>query len=170
MIDVRRTSPSRGFRAGAAALIALLVALLMLAAGSDGGSRAADPAVSVFPIAGSRLGPPGTQITFRGVPSNKLGKITVRGSRSGNHTGQVLPDSDGRGGSFVPDKPFTPGERVTVSTDRNIIGGQNGVFHFTVVTPAAPLPNFGFPVAPRTRGDVLRFRSRRDLTPVAVDM
>jgi Arylsulfotransferase (ASST) len=170
MIIVRRAYSSWGFRAAAAALIALLVALLMLAAGPAGGSRAASPTVSVFPIAGSRLGPPGTQITFRGVPSNQLGKITVSGSRSGSHTGKVLPDSDRRGGSFVPDKPFTPGERVTVSTGLNIVGGQNGVFHFTVATPAARLPNSGFPIAARTRGDVLRFRSRRDLTPVAVDM
>jgi Arylsulfotransferase (ASST) len=170
MIIVRRSYSSRGFRAAAAALIALLVSLLMLAAGPAGGSRAASPTVSVFPIAGSRLGPPGTQITFRGVPSNKLGKITVSGSRSGNHTGKVLPDSNGRGGSFVPDKPFTPGERVTVSTGLNIVGGQNGVFHFTVATPAAPLPISEFPIAARIGGDVLRFRSRPDLTPVAVDV
>jgi hypothetical protein len=167
---VRRACSSQGFRTDAAALIAVLVALLMLAAEPAGGSPTAGPAVSVFPIAGSRLGPPGTQIAFRGVPSNQLGKITVSGSRSGNHTGKVLPDSDGRGGSFVPDKPFTPGERVTVSTGVNIVGGQNGVFHFTVATPAARLPNVGYPTAPRTRGDVLRFRSRPDLTPVAVDV
>ena len=170
MIDVRRTYSSRGFRAAAAALIGLLVAALMLAVGSAGGSRAAGPAVSVFPIAGSRLGPPGTQITFRGVPANQLGKITVTGSVSGNHTGKVLSDSDGRGGSFMPDKPFTPGERVTVSTGLNIIGGQSGVFHFTVATPAGRLPNRGNVNAARTRGDVLRFHSRPDLLPVAVDV
>jgi hypothetical protein len=168
MLAVRRTSPSWGFCAAAAGLIALLVALLMLAAGSAGGSRAAGPAVSVFPIAGSRLGPPGTQITFRGVPANQLGKITVVGSVSGNHAGKVESDSDGRGGSFMPDKPFTPGERVTVSTRLNIVGGQSGVFHFTVATPAGRLPNRGNPTAARTRGDVLRFHSRPDLMPVAV--
>ena len=142
----------------------------MLAAESAGGSRAAGPAVSVFPIAGSRLGPPGTQITFRGVTANQLGKITVTGSVSGNHTGKVLSDSDGRGGSFMPDKPFTPGERVTVSTGLNIVGGQSGVFHFTVATPAGRLPNRGNVNAARTRGDILRFHSRPDLVPVAVDV
>ena len=41
----------------------------------------------------------------------------------------------------MPDKPFTPGERVTVSTGLNIVGGQSGVFHFTVATPTGhPLP------------------------------
>ena len=170
MSDVRHAYSSRGFRAAAAALIALLVAVLMLAAGSARGSRAPGPAVSVFPIAGSRLGPPGTQITFRGVPANQLGKITVTGSVSGNHTGEVLSDSDGRGGSFMPDKPFTPGECVTVSTGLNIVGGQSGVFHFTVATPAGRLPNRGNVNAARTRGDVLRFHSRPDLVPVAVDV
>src|SRR5262249_47365783 len=120
MIDVRRAYSSRGFRAAAAALVALLVALLVLAVGPAGRQRAPSPDVRVFPIAGSRLGPPGTQITFRGVPANQIGKITVTGSVSGNHTGKVLPDSDGRGGSFMPDKSFTPGERVTVSTGLNI--------------------------------------------------
>jgi Arylsulfotransferase (ASST) len=168
MIVVRRACSSRGFRAAAAALIALLVALLVLAAGSAGGSRAAGPAVSVFPIAGSRLGPPGTQITFRGVPANQLGKITVTGSVSGSHTGKVLSDSDGRGGSFMPDKPFTPGERVTVSTGLNIVGGQSGVFHFTVATPTRHRLNRGDLLAARTPRDVLRFHSRPDLMPVAV--
>ena len=143
---------SRGFCAAAAALIALLVAVLMLAAGSAGRSRAPGPPVSVFPIAGSRLGPPGTQITFRGVPTNQLGKITVTGSVSGNHRGKVLSDSDGRGGSFMPDKPFTPGERVTVSTGLNIVGGQSGVFHFTVATPTGQHPNCRNPTAVRTPG------------------
>jgi hypothetical protein len=151
-------------------LIALLVALLMLAAGSAGGSRAAGPAVSVFPIAGSRVGPPGTQITFRGVPANQLGQITVTGSVSGNHTGKVLSDSDGRGGSFMPDKPFMPGEHVTVSTGLNIVGGQSGVFHFTVATPMGRHPYRGNLLAARTRGDVLRLHSRPDLMPVAVDV
>ena len=170
MVDVRCAYSSRGFRVAAGVLVVLLLTLLALVVGPASRSRAASPAVSVFPIAGSRLGPPGTQITFRGVSASQLGRITVTGSRSGNHTGKVLPDSDGRGGSFIPDKPFTPGERVTVSTGLNIVGGQKGVFDFTVATPAGRLPDIGFPISARTRGDVLRFRSRPDLTPVGVDV
>ena len=161
MVDVRRAYSSRGFCAAAAALIALLVALLMLVAGPAGRSSRGESAVSVFPVAGSRLGPPGTQITFRGLPASQLGKITVTGSRSGNHTGKVLPDSDGRGGSFMPDKPFTPGERVTVSTNLNIVGGPNGVYHFTVATPAGRLPDSRVPAC---RADPRR-RSALPLAP-----
>ena len=168
MVSCARASPQSC--APPAALVALLLAVLMLAAGPAGASRAASPAISVFPISGSHCGPPGTQITFRGMSAKKLGSITVRGSRSGKHTGKVVPDSDGRGGSFVPDKPFTAGERVTVSTGLSIVGGRNGVFSFTVATPAAALPNAGYPSTARTRGDVLHFRSRPDLTPVAVDV
>ncbi len=169
MVDVRRAYSSRGARVAVMAA-ALFVALLVLIIGGAGGSRAASPAVSVFPVAGSRLGPPGTQITFRGLPASQLGEITVTGSRSGNHTGRVLADSDGRGGSFMPDKPFTPGERVTVSTNLNIVGGTRGVYHFTVATPAGRLADLGFPLAQRARGDVLRFRSRPDLLPAAVEV
>ena len=67
----------------------------------------------------------------------------------------------------MPDESFTPGERVTVSTGLNIVGGQSGVVHFTVATPAGRLPNAATDCR-ADRGDVLRFHSRPDLTPVAV--
>ena len=151
-----------------AAVLIVPVTMLLAIAGLTGGSRAATTPVSVFPISGSQVAPPHAQIAFRGLSASQLGPITVTGSRSGKHAGRVLPDSDGKGGSFVPAKAFTPGEVVTVATELNIVGGRNGSFHFTVATPAGRLPDSPFAPSARVGGDVLRFRSRPDLAPAAL--
>jgi hypothetical protein len=124
--------------------------------------------VSVFPTPGSRVASPRAQIAFRGLPASELGAIVVVGSRSAVHTGTIVADSDGQGGSFLPTQRFTPGELVTVSTDLEIVGASNGTFQFTVATPAGGLPPIHWPPAARARGDVWRFHSRPDLAPASV--
>ena len=136
--------------------------------GGTSSSTAASSAVSVFPISGSRVAPPHAQISFRGIAPSQIGVVTVTGSRSQAHAGRLKPHSDGRGGSFVPTKAFTPGETVTVTTGLNIVGGKHGTFHFTVASPAGRLPNRPFAPSERVHGDVLQFHSRHDLSPVAV--
>jgi Arylsulfotransferase (ASST) len=124
--------------------------------------------VYVFPVPGGRVASPSTQITFRGVPPSQLGTIVVEGSRSGPHTGTVAPHSDGAGGSFLPAKPFTAGETVTVRTSLNVAGARGGVVRFTVARPAGGIPPLHWPRAPRVAGDLWRFHSRPDLQPAAV--
>jgi hypothetical protein len=102
------------------------------------------------------------------MPVSQLGRITVTGSRSGNHSGKLLGDSDGRGGSFVPAGGFTSGETVTVSTSVNILGSGQGSFQFSVAAPAGTIPAGHWPVAGRKRGDVWYFHSRHDLAAAAV--
>jgi hypothetical protein len=126
------------------------------------------PAVDVFPIPGSHFASPATQITFRGLPADQLGAITVTGSVSGAHPGTVEGDSDGAGGSFLPAAPFAAGEVVTVNTGLNIEGSHNGTFQFQVATPAGSLPFEHRPAARRVNGDVWYFHSRPDLMPAAV--
>ena len=121
-------------------------------------SAQAATAVSVFPIPGSRAASPQTQIAFRGIPAAQLGAVTVIGSRTGIHSGRIVSDSDGLGGSFLPAAPFRPGESVRVTTSLNIVRGQAGSFSFQVVTPAGGLPFRKFVGAPRVPGD----RRRRD--------
>jgi hypothetical protein len=70
--------------------------------------------VTVSPGPGVRDASATTQLSFLGVPAAALSGIVVRGSHSGAHTGRLLPYSQGDGASFVPAKPFTPGELVTV--------------------------------------------------------
>ena len=64
------------------------------------------PMVSVFPIPGDRVATPQTQIAFRGMPIDQVGKVVVTGSRTGVHAGRFESDSDHDGGSFLPAKPF----------------------------------------------------------------
>jgi hypothetical protein len=151
------------------ASVGLVLALVALSLGARGAAAQSQQlGVSAFPIPGSRVVSPQTQIAFRGVAPAGLGAIQVNGSQSGSHTGQIEADSDGQGASFVPAQPFAPGETVTVTTSLNVLGGQNGSFQFQVATPAGSIPYAGALRVRRVRGGVWRFRSRLDLAPPAV--
>jgi arylsulfotransferase ASST len=149
-------------------LRAAAVCLPFLVALAWPGAAAAAPSVYVFPIPNARFAAPQTQITFRGLGVSRLGPMTVSGSRTGIHPGRLLSDSDGAGGSFVPNSAFAPGETVSVSTRLNIVAGTNGSFHFRIASPARPNRGNPFPPASRVRGDVRRFHSRPDLAPVSI--
>ncbi len=68
----------------------------------------------VSPLPGSYVASPATQISLLGVPASLLGDIAVKGSQTGSHAGHLRAYSQGDGASFVPEKPFAPGETVTV--------------------------------------------------------
>jgi Arylsulfotransferase (ASST) len=153
--------------------IAILLLVLACAAGSAlalSGALASPGKVSVYPVAGSRVAPPGAQLAFRGVAARELGDVGVTGSSSGVHTGTVRADSDGRGASFLPDKPFQPGETVTVSTSMNVVGAAHRKYTFTVAEPAGAIPYAPLPPAARADGDVQRFHSQPDLTPASANV
>jgi hypothetical protein len=149
--------------------VTVLASLVVLgwALTACGGST---PTVSVYPIPGSRVAAPQTQIAFRGMSIRGVGKIVVTGSESGRHAGRIEADSDGRGGSFLPAKPFTAGEIVTVRTSLHIRGARSGTFRFTVATPAGPVPSMPLLPASRVPGDELTFQSEPGLTPAAVEV
>ncbi|MBV8693681.1 MAG: aryl-sulfate sulfotransferase [Actinobacteria bacterium] len=131
-------------------------------------ASAQPPQVYVFPMPGGRVASSATQITLRGVPAAQIGSVTVTGSQSGVHAGTIEADSDGNGGSFLPAKPFTPGETVTVSTSLNVYGAHNGAFQFTVAQPAGGIGPLHWPAAPRAASDVWLYHSRPDLEPASV--
>jgi hypothetical protein len=153
----------------ATGLIALAAPVIVAAGSAPRAAAKASALVSVFPIPDDEVASPRTQLAFRGVPTGQFGTITVRGSKSGLHTGRIEADSDGYGGSFLPSKRFTPGETVTVTTSMNIRGGSHGSYHFKVANPTRPVP-LGSPAFANTRypGDVLRLHSRPDLVPATV--
>jgi hypothetical protein len=76
-------------------------------------AAAANP-VAVSPLPGTPDASPATQISFLGGPGTQVADVRVAGSRSGAHTGRLQAYSTGTGESFLPSRPFTPGERVTV--------------------------------------------------------
>ena len=88
--------------------------------------------VSAFPAPGTPTALRETEISLRGVAPGEVGSMIVTGSRSGRHEGSLEPHPDGRGASFVPERRFRPGERVTVRTRLNVRGGRDGDFSFTI--------------------------------------
>ena len=111
---------------------------------------------------------PGTQISFRGTAASKVGDVKVVGSRSGEHEGRIEADSDGHGASFLPVQPFVPGETVTVTTHRKVLGVGHGSFHFRIESPAKQIGPGKLSLAKDVPGGTQRFRSRPDLTPTSV--
>jgi hypothetical protein len=125
-----------------AALVLLAGVAVAIAAGRSGGSGAhaskfhepsvspscvpprlnvsaslAGSRVTVSPEPDSRDASVSTQISMLGPPAGELADVTVRGSSSGAHTGRLVAYSQGNGASFVPSKPFTQGERVSVHAE-----------------------------------------------------
>lgn len=163
-----RSHPSRPPSNSARSAACVLAAALLLVLGIVPAASAAPASVYVYPIPGGRVASPQTQITFRGAPVSQLGSVIVVGSRSGAHRGRLAAHSDGHGASFIPTKPFAPGERVTVKSSVSIIGGQGNSFQFITAKPAPAFKGPSLPPIPRLRGDTQRFQSRPDLRPVAI--
>jgi hypothetical protein len=126
--------------------------------------------VAAFPMPGSPVARAETQISLRGAAAERLGAIEVSGSRSGAHPGALRAHADGRGASFVPERPFAQGETVTVRTALDIPGAREGDFTFTV--PRRPSPASGgdgtLQLPPLPPAAIDRFRSRPDLAAPVV--
>ncbi len=152
----RNFSSNAGLRATVRNLTLALGALILLAA-----PQGAAAAIPVYPAPGTLTAGSGTQISFRDVAPAALGTVTVTASKSGKHPGTLQAHSDGKGASFIPAKPFKPGDKVTVSS------AASGTFSFTVgdSTTRGPrtveLPGVG-------HGATQRFASRPDLGPPSV--
>jgi len=133
--------------------------------------------LSVSPLPGSLDSSPSTQISFLGAPAAELGHVSVSGSRSGSHSGRLLAYAQGDGASFVPSKPFAPGETVTVkgqvlaSASAQSGGtGQSFSYQFTVSDPD-PLPYARPSSPPAARaGELQSFHSRPDLHPQTISV
>ncbi|MDO8189014.1 arylsulfotransferase family protein [Conexibacter sp. JD483] len=132
-------------------------------------ARAAQAApVSAYPSPGARTVEAGAQLSLRGVAPAAVGPLEVTGSRSGRHDGRLVAHPDGDGASFVPERPFTAGESVTVRTTLNVAGARNGDFGWTIATPGPPLRAMAIPPATLSGSGVARFHSRHDLVPPRV--
>src|SRR6185312_3367223 len=95
------------------ATLALLVALATAALSATAANAA--PAVAVSPLNGTPDASPYTQISFLGVPANEISSVSVRGSRTGAHSGHLRGYVSAPGASFVVDHDFSQGESVTAS-------------------------------------------------------
>lgn len=137
-------------------------------------SRAlAGGAISVSPVPGSADASYLTQISLLGVPAADIQRFAVVGSHSGPHSGRLAAYSQGDGASFLPSKPFSQGEVVTVRgvLRRGVDSAVPFAWRFTVAdvdsasrsleTPPPPPP------APKA-SELQHFVSRSDLRPPTV--
>ena len=71
-------------------------------------------AVTISPLPGTPDAMPSTQISILGTPVSNVASVTVTGSESGTHEGQLEPYSAGAGASYVLSSPLSEGEQVKV--------------------------------------------------------
>jgi hypothetical protein len=116
-------------------------------------------ALAVFPIPGTTTATTQTQISFRGTA--KPGPVTVTGSRSGRHAGRLRVHSDKAGASFLPNRPFRPGETVSVRSRVKSYSFRVGRRPPLSTTRPADPPGAG-------NGEVQRLVTRPDLLPPSV--
>ena len=127
------------------ALVALGGAFGVSSASADTGGQ--PQALHVIPFPGTPYASPISDVIFSSLRPSEIRSVVVTGSRSGDHRGHLATLPDGAGTAFVPDRPFTPGERVSVtaalgSPAAGTASGDPGAtelgFSFTVGPAVAP--------------------------------
>ncbi len=113
-------------------------------------SSASNPALDVIPFPGTPDASPRSQVIFSSLDRAQLRSITVRGSRSGLHTGRLVPLPDGAGTAFVPDRSFSASETVTVTAMLASVGAGAATGD-----PGARVVNFSFGVRAPVREPAL---------------
>jgi Arylsulfotransferase (ASST) len=120
---------------------------VLLALAGSAAPAAADPSLHVIPFPGTPDASPVSRIIFSSLQPSDLRSVIVAGQASGRHSGHSLSLPDGAGTAFEPDRPFTAGERVSVSAHlrspaAGTASGDPGAttlrFSFTIATPAIP--------------------------------
>ena len=122
------------------------------------------------PLSGSRDASPRTQISFLGVPAGALTVLSVRGSRTGAHSGRLAAYSQGNGASFLPDRPFAEGERVTVRARVRAAGAAQTLIDQFAIAGQDPLTSTPEAIHSGNPSEVQGFRSRPDLQPPVLDV
>jgi hypothetical protein len=129
-------------------------------------------AVTISPLPGTPDASPHTQISFLGAPAGEIHQISVVGSRSGSHRGQLRGYDSAPGASFIPERGFSEGESVHVSALVGPAGHQQrAASSFTI----AQLDHYRFaPMStkepPAKPGVVQSFVSRPGLMPPTVSV
>jgi Arylsulfotransferase (ASST) len=134
------------------------------------GSALQAGSVTVSPLAGSRDASSQTQISFLGVPIGELSHVSVVGSRSGTHSGRLLAYSKGNGASFLPSRPFTEGERVSVHAQLRTSTGVHPLVDQFAIAEQDSISSTPETTHPGGAKEVQGYRSRPTLRPPIVSV
>jgi hypothetical protein len=130
--------------------------------------------LAVSPLPDSYDASEATQISLLGAVASAITNVRVSGSQTGSHSGHLLAYSQGDGASFVPSRPFDPGETVTVrGTVKVGSAEQPFAYHFVVARQdpvdyaavAAPSPAAREAALTRDYNEMQHFHSRPELVP-----
>lgn len=125
-------------------------------------------AVTVSPEPNSKMADPRTQISVLGAPLSALTNITVTGSKSGVHQGRWEAYKSATGASFLPNRPFVPGETVTVKTNLTIVGSNNGTYQFQVAHVLHLTGDLTVPASHTNVAGVQHFATQPAMLPPAI--
>ena len=148
-------SPGLGLESGSAKTSADAPAPECLPAAPVASAEVAGLRVS--PAPGSVAGNPHTTISLLGAGAGQIGALSVEGSQSGRHEGHLEAYSQGDGASFLPDRPFRAGERVTVRAQIAGSPARRLSYSFRVDTPVQTSTISSFPNPAPAGADVLSF-------------
>ncbi len=127
-------------------------------------------AVAVSPEPGTPDASPTTQISFLGGAGTKVANVTVSGSSSGAHTGVMRAYSTGTGESFLPSRPFTPGEHVTVHATITAGPSTGAVTTSFTIAHQYAVSQKQFPINPGSSADVQHYSTAPSLQPSTVQI
>ena len=144
------------------------IAAILAVATMSVGAPAAN-ALTISPLSGTPDASPHTQISFLGIVPSEIREVSAVGSRSGSHSGRLKPYASAPGASFLPARPFTEGEQVTVSA---VVGRAHHEHRVGSTFTVARLAHYRFePMrsAPAAKpGTVQSFASQPGLSPPSV--
>jgi hypothetical protein len=109
------------------------------------GVTSAAQAVTLSPLNGTPDASPGTQVSFLGAPATEIADVSVKGSRSGSHSGKLRSYASAAGASFVPARGFSEGERVSVSA---VVGPRGHAARVGTSFTIAQLVSYPLPAGP----------------------
>jgi hypothetical protein len=127
-------------------------------------AKPAAASVAVSPQPGTPDASSSTQISFLGAAGTQVSDVHVVGSHSGSHTGVLRAYSTGTGESFLPSRPFSAGEKVTVHAQA---GGASVGTSFTIAHQA-PVSQKEFPLNPGDSKAIQHYSTAPTLTPSTV--
>jgi hypothetical protein len=123
-------------------------------------ARLPGSSVSVSPAPGTVTANPHTQISFLGAGESEIHDVSAAGTRSGHHAGRLTGYAQGDGASFLPSRPFTAGEQVSVHATIGAGSGAKPVsYSFHVDTPYSTAAVAGFPNPTASPSEYQSFRT-----------
>jgi len=140
----------------------------VLSADSSAAPPASSGPIAVSPADGTPDASPETQISFLGPAGTRVSHVSVVGTRTGVHHGVLRAYSTGTGESFLPARPFTAGERVTVAATVRVGPAVYGARTSFVVAHQAPVSQSQFPHNPGDPSAVQHYASAPSIAPSTV--